>query len=158
MENEATTKTPIPARSGFRNFAFCTLHFDFPTANLPIQSIQPQAPPDLLYPFIPSCPSCPLCSCVLLPFVPLCLRGYKSITQNKHNFKMGKMTISTASLKAYTNKQRTMNTKRYPKQSQSNPIPPPPGSVRQTISLGSATRPGGLRLRASACHAAVLRF
>jgi hypothetical protein len=29
MENEATTKTPIPTRSGFRNFAFCTLIFAF---------------------------------------------------------------------------------------------------------------------------------
>jgi hypothetical protein len=27
MENEATTKTPIPTRSGFRNFALCTLIF-----------------------------------------------------------------------------------------------------------------------------------
>jgi len=45
--------------------------------------------------------------------------------QNKPNFKMGKMTISTASLKAYTNKQRTMNSEHYSKQTQSNPIPPP---------------------------------
>jgi len=29
MENEATTKTPIPTRSGFRNFAICTLIFAF---------------------------------------------------------------------------------------------------------------------------------
>jgi len=29
MENEATTKTPIPARPGFRNFAPCTLIFPF---------------------------------------------------------------------------------------------------------------------------------
>jgi hypothetical protein len=29
MENEATTKTPIPARPGFRNFALCTLIFAF---------------------------------------------------------------------------------------------------------------------------------
>jgi len=29
MENEPTTKTPIPARSGFRNFALCTLIFAF---------------------------------------------------------------------------------------------------------------------------------
>ena len=27
MENEPTTKTPIPPRSGFRNFVFCTLIF-----------------------------------------------------------------------------------------------------------------------------------
>jgi len=29
MENEATTKTLIPTRSGFRNFAICTLIFAF---------------------------------------------------------------------------------------------------------------------------------
>ena len=29
MENEATTKTPMPARPGFRNFALCTLIFAF---------------------------------------------------------------------------------------------------------------------------------
>jgi hypothetical protein len=29
MENKATTKTPIPARPGFRNFALCTLIFAF---------------------------------------------------------------------------------------------------------------------------------
>jgi len=29
MENKATTKTPIPTRSGFRNFALCTLIFAF---------------------------------------------------------------------------------------------------------------------------------
>jgi hypothetical protein len=31
MENEATTKTPIPARPGFHNFASCTLIFALPT-------------------------------------------------------------------------------------------------------------------------------
>jgi hypothetical protein len=35
---------------------------------------------------------------------------------------MGKMTISTATIKAYVDKQRTMNNKRYSKQTQSNPI------------------------------------
>jgi len=29
MENEATSKTPIPARPGSRNFAICTLIFAF---------------------------------------------------------------------------------------------------------------------------------
>jgi len=48
------------------------------------------------------------------------------ITQNKPNVKMGNITISTARTKAYGNKQRTMNNERYPKQTQSNPIPPPP--------------------------------
>ena len=45
---------------------------------------------------------------------------------NKPDVKMGKMTISTAILKAYANEQRTMNSERYSKQTQSNPIPPPP--------------------------------
>ncbi len=68
-------------------------------------------------------------------FVPFCLSGQDPCStlvetplqihlflQNKANVKMGKMTISTATLKAYAKKQRTMNTKRYPKQTQSNPI------------------------------------
>jgi len=42
--------------------------------------------------------------------------------QNKANFKMGKMTISTALIKAYVDKQRTMSNERYPKQTQSKPI------------------------------------
>jgi len=42
--------------------------------------------------------------------------------QNKANVKMGKMTISTATIKAYANEQRAMNNKRYSKQTQSNPI------------------------------------
>jgi len=44
---------------------------------------------------------------------------------NEPNFKMGKMTISTARTKAYAKEQRTMSNERYPKQTQSNPIPPP---------------------------------
>jgi len=40
----------------------------------------------------------------------------------KPNFKMGNLTISAAQLKAYANKQRTMNNERYSKQTQSNPI------------------------------------
>jgi len=56
------------------------------------------------------------------PFVPQWLCGRQLIMQNKANFKMGKMTISTATLKAYANKQRTMNNECYSKQTQSNPI------------------------------------
>ena len=53
---------------------------------------------------------------------------YKSASflQNKPNFKMGNINISTARTKAYANEQRTMSNERYPKQTQSNPIPPPP--------------------------------
>jgi len=49
------------------------------------------------------------------------LRGHQSIMQNKPNFKMGNINISVAQTKAYANEQRTMNSKRYPKQTQSNP-------------------------------------
>jgi hypothetical protein len=55
---------------------------------------------------------------------PSCLSGYKSIMQNKPNFKMGNINISTARTKAYANEQRAMNNEHYSKQTQSNPIPP----------------------------------
>jgi len=44
------------------------------------------------------------------------------IAQNKPNFKMGNINISTATAKAYAKEQRTMNNERYPKQTQSNPM------------------------------------
>ena len=50
------------------------------------------------------------------------LCGLKPFLQNKANVKMGNINISTPRTKAYANKQRTMNNKRYSKQSQSNPI------------------------------------
>jgi hypothetical protein len=46
--------------------------------------------------------------------------------QNKPNFKMGNINISTARTKAYPKEQRKMSNKRHSKQTQSNPIPPPP--------------------------------
>jgi len=49
------------------------------------------------------------------------------IMQNKPNFKMGNINISTATLKAYAKEQRTMNNERHPKQTQSNPKLSPPG-------------------------------
>jgi hypothetical protein len=42
--------------------------------------------------------------------------------QNKPNFKIGKMNTSIAVIKTYAKEQPTMNNKRYPKQTQSNPI------------------------------------
>ncbi len=48
------------------------------------------------------------------------------IAQNKPNFTMGNINISTARTKAYAKEQRTMNNERYPKQTQSKPIPLPP--------------------------------
>jgi len=44
------------------------------------------------------------------------------IAQNKPNFKMGKMTITTARTKPYANEQRAMNNEPYSKQTQSKPI------------------------------------
>jgi hypothetical protein len=43
--------------------------------------------------------------------------------QNKPNFKMGNIDISTASTKSYANEQRTINNERYSKQTQTKPIP-----------------------------------
>jgi len=40
----------------------------------------------------------------------------KKTNPNKPNFKMGKMTISTAILKIYANEQRTMDNEHHPKQ------------------------------------------
>jgi len=47
--------------------------------------------------------------------------------QNKANVKMGKMTISTTTTKAYAKEQRTINNERYSKQTQTNPKLSPPG-------------------------------
>ena len=125
MENEATTKTPIPTRSGFRNFALCTcLHpdplgliFAFSTylsCHEFIASDPPFLSMDYFSVFSPFS--------VAISFVPSCLSGYKSIMQNKANFKMGNINISTANTKAYAKEQRTMSNERYSKQSQTKPI------------------------------------
>jgi hypothetical protein len=44
------------------------------------------------------------------------------IAQNKPNFKMGNINISTARTKPYANEQRTMNNESYSKQTQTNPM------------------------------------
>jgi len=120
MENEATTKTPIPARPGFHNSAFfCTLTFAFSTY-LSCHEFIATEPPFLSMDYF----SVFSAFSVAVSFVPSCLSGYKSIMQNKPNFKMGNINISTATTKAYANEQRTMSSKRYSKQTQSNPIPP----------------------------------
>jgi hypothetical protein len=54
--------------------------------------------------------------------------------QNKPNFKMGNINISTATTKSYLNEQQTMNTKRYPKQSQFKPNPSPKLELCSTLS------------------------
>jgi hypothetical protein len=117
MENEATTKTPIPTTSGFRNFAFCTSTFAFSTY-LSCHEFIASDPPFLSMDYF----SVFSAFSVAISFVPSCLSGYKSIMQNKPNFKMGNINISTARTKAYANKQRTMNNKHDSKQTQTNPI------------------------------------
>ncbi len=57
--------------------------------------------------------------------------------QNKPNVKIGKMTVSIATLKAYAKKQRTMINERYSKQTQSKPI-----SNAQTACPACRTRGG----------------
>jgi hypothetical protein len=60
------------------------------------------------------------------------LCGCNSIMQNKANVKMGNINISTATLKTYANKQRTMSNERYSKQTQTKPILPPRSAIRPT--------------------------
>jgi hypothetical protein len=121
MENEATTKTPIPTTSGFRNFALCTcLHpdplgliFAFSTY-LSCHEFIASEPPFLSMDYF----SVFSAFSVAISLVPSCLSGYESIMQNKPNFKMGNINISTARTKAYAKEQRTMNNEHYSKQSQ----------------------------------------
>jgi len=54
--------------------------------------------------------------------------------QNKANFKMGNINISTAKTKAYAKEQRTMNNKRYSKQTQFKPNPSPKLELCSTLS------------------------
>ncbi len=160
MENEATTKTPtpthraslfwilspafcllpkppIPARSGCRNFALCTLIFAFSTY-LSCHEFIATDPPFLSMDYF----SVFSAFSVAISFVPPWLCGHESITQNKANVKMGNINISTARTKAYAKEQRTMTNERYPKQTQSNPIHPPP----PTSHLGLPAEGPGARL------------
>jgi hypothetical protein len=74
----------------------------------------------------------------IAPFVPQWLCGRESIMQNKANLPDTEMGANSCLTNDCGNASRFQAPE---KQTQSNPIPPPPGSVRQTISLGSATRP-----------------
>ena len=78
-------------------------------------------------------------------FVPRWLCGSESIMQNKPNVKIGKINISTAIIKAYAKKQRTMTNERYPKQTQSKPI-----SNSQTLQCCEKSHPTGLYVRRAA--------
>ena len=137
MENEATTKTPIPTRSGFRNFALCTcLHpdplgliFAFSTY-LSCHEFIATEPPFLSMDYF----SVFSAFSVAISFVPPWLCGYESIMQNKANVKMGNINISTANTKAYAKEQRTMNNERHSKQSQFKPNPSPKLELCSTLS------------------------
>ena len=72
-------------------------------------------------------------------FVPQWLCGHESIMQNKANFKMGKIAISIATIKAYANEQRTMNNEHCSKQTQSKPI-----SNAETLQWCEKSHPTGL--------------
>ena len=104
MENEATTKTPIPARSGFRNFA-SGLHSRFGGVGFCILIFALPNPLSLYF------------------FVPLCLSGHESIMQNKPNSPNNKTTATLFAAKVYEIKPPLGDSK---KQTQTNPIPPPP--------------------------------
>ena len=76
----------------------------------------------------------PTSPCSPCTYVEISLHSRVFFLQNKPNFKMGNINITTAILKAYANEQRTMSNERYSKQTQqvlsgvegTNPIPPPP--------------------------------
>jgi hypothetical protein len=57
-----------------------------------------------------------------IPPITSWLCGRQLIMQNKANFKMGNINISTARTKAYAKEQRTMNNEHDSKQTQSKPI------------------------------------
>jgi len=150
MENEATTKTPIPTRSGFRNFAVCTLIFAFSitrpstVVETPLQislfsgmvqfwvaassaawgwqNSQSGATIPKSFGF-EAATRCETTNNVTRNLTYL---NHACFLQNKANFKMGNINISTARTKTYAKDkdlcQRTRNNERHPKQTQSNPI------------------------------------
>jgi hypothetical protein len=72
------------------------------------------------------------------------------IAQNKPNFKMGNINISTARTKSYGNKQPTMNNEHYPKQTQSKPISTDQSQFQTQKQLNPASR-------TKHCHVVPLR-
>jgi len=118
MENEATTKMPIPTRPGFRNFALCTLIFAFSTY-LSCHEFIATEPPFLSMDYF----SVFSAFSVAISFVPLCLSGHESIMQNKPNFRKAKTNATLFAANGYETKPPLGDSK---KQTQSNPIPPPP--------------------------------
>jgi len=114
MENEATAKTPIPTRSGFSNFALCTLIFAFSTY-LSCHEFIATEPPFLSMDYF----SVFSAFSVAIFFAPSCLRAYKSIMQNKPNSQKAKTTTTSYAIQSYTNIPSRSAQK---KQTQSNPI------------------------------------
>jgi len=153
---KANQQSKRPSRRG-RDSAilhFCTLTFAFSTY-LSCHEFIATEPPFLPMDYFSVFSAFSLA----ISFVPPWLCGHESIMQNKPNFKMGNINISTARTKAYANEQRTMNTKRYPKQTQSNPIPPRFGisqtsiTVQPTLSRSPRpTAPTQLPNRAARCY------
>jgi len=119
MENEATTKTPIPTRPGFHNFALCTLIFAFSTY-LSCHKFVATEPPFLPMNYF----SVFSAFSVAVSLVPSCLGGYKSIMQNKANVKMGNINISIAKTKAYANESASGGNNEQRTISKTNPIKP----------------------------------
>jgi hypothetical protein len=98
MENEATTKTPIPTRSGNPSSGFRLL----PSVSCLLSSVFCLLPDP---PILPSFPGL-----------------YESIMQNKANFRNDKTNATFFAAKVYQSKPPRPNSK---KQTQSNPIAPP---------------------------------
>ena len=128
MENEATTKTPIPTRSGFRNFPLCTcLHphplgliFAFSTY-LSCHEFIASDPPFLSMDYF----SVFSAFSVAISFVPLCLSGHESIMQNKPNFLNDKTNANLFMAKVYENKPPRPTQKNKANQTQFRPHPNP---------------------------------
>ena len=116
MENEATTKTPHPDELGIPQL--CTLIFAFSTY-LSCHEFIATEPPFLSMDYF----SVFSAFSVAISFVPLCLSGHESIMQNKPNFLKAKTNAIFFAAKVYENKAPSPDSK---KQTQSNPIPPPP--------------------------------
>jgi len=122
MSKRSRSKPNIPIH---RESVFCLL--SFVSCLLPYPPILPSLPrahrhrPSILINGLFLCVLCDLCG--LNPFL-----------QNKANFKMGNINISTAITKSYTNKQRTMNHEPHSKQSQFKPNPSPKLELCSTLS------------------------
>ena len=110
-----------------RSKANIPIHREFLSCLLPYPPILPSLPrahrhrPSILINGLFLCVLCDLCG--LIPFL-----------QNKANFKMGNINISTARTKTYAKEQRKMSNEHYPKQTQFKPNPSPKLELCSTLS------------------------